>query len=82
VPVLVDNERTTSDAKHIMLKTRGGLQIPSVPLTRLLTFLETCIQKYSSKLHVDMYKTILDECVSADELATLTISCRQMSADR
>jgi hypothetical protein len=47
--------------------------LPSVPLTQLLSFLETCIQKYSSKLHVDIYKTILDECLSADELATLTL---------
>jgi hypothetical protein len=73
--VMVDNEHVTADAKLIELKTRGGLQIPSWPLTLLLTFLEKCVQKHSNKLHVDIYQKILDETLSSDKLASVTIGC-------
>jgi hypothetical protein len=77
VQALIDTERTTPDAKLIQLKTRGGLQIPSVPVTKLLSLLEQCIQKFSAALHVDIYNDILSEALSLDDLVSCMIGCSQ-----
>jgi len=75
VQLLVAGECTTSSDKLILLKTLGGLQIPSVPLTRLLTFLEQCVQKHTETPHADVYTAILNEALASDELVNNTVGC-------
>jgi len=70
------SDQATSDSTLISLKTRGGLQIPSKPLSDLIGLVEQCVQKHSSKLHVNSYTMMLNEVLAADELASATVGCQ------
>lgn len=65
----------TSHAKLIELKTRGGLQIPSLQLSLLIFFLESCVQKYAATPHTDMYLDILNEALWHEDLPDKAIGC-------
>lgn len=65
----------SSDARLVLLRTRGGLQFPSKQLLSLLSLVEQCILKHSAKLYANMYTEILDDVLNCDELATSTIGC-------
>jgi len=75
VTILVDNEHTTPDDKLIVLKTRGGLQVPSASLTRLLEVLERCVQQHSAKPHTNLYAEMLNEALSSDDLSSTAVGC-------
>ena len=66
---------TTPDAKLAELKTRGGLQIPSVKLSQLISFLESCVQKYSSTPNTFMYTDILGEVLWHEQLPCHAVGC-------
>ena len=64
-----------SDARLILLRTRGGLQFPSEQLLALLSLVEQCVEKHSAKMCANMYMEIIDDVMNCNELATLAIGC-------
>lgn len=75
VLLLSDKENISASSKLVELKTRGGLKLPSERLTALIKLLEKCFQKFSALPSTNMYFDILNEILTAEELASAGIGC-------
>jgi hypothetical protein len=70
---------STPDARLAELKTLGGLQIPSVKLSHLISFLESCVEKYSSVPNTFIYTDILGEVLWHEHLPAYAVGCTKHS---
>jgi len=59
----------------VEIKTKGGLQLPSTLLSRLIHLLEVCFTKFSATPNTNIYNDILNAALISPELAKCGIGC-------
>lgn len=72
---LSDADNMSSTSRLVELKTRGGLKLPSRPLTELISLLERCFAERASSPNTNMYFDVLNDVMVSDALPAAGIGC-------